>query len=95
MKTAAKAPKKVGSTHGGNLKVGQLRRLIADLPDDVPVMAEIHNDGKRGWILNVHNAELSGAEILENPRVLFLRLSRYCKHDLNPEDCPTCVEFGH
>lgn len=87
--------KKVGSSHGGRLTVGRLRRLMATLPDDTAVIAEIHNDGERGWILNVHGAALSGAEVLDAdpPTVLCLSLSRFCKHGLNPEECEECVDL--
>lgn len=83
----------VGGTHGGELTVGPLRKLIADLPDDTPVLAEVHDDGAHGWILSVEDAELSGATIMRDRRgrsTLHLSLSRICPHGLNPYLCDEC-----
>jgi hypothetical protein len=74
----------VGGTHGGELTVGELRRLIADLPADTRIIGEVHDDGEQGWTLCVHDCELSGATILladpddpdDVPIMLHLSLSR-------------------
>jgi hypothetical protein len=61
---SAKVLKEIGGTHGGGLTVGQLRDFLTGLPDAMPIIGEVHEDGEAGWILDVQDCELSGASLL-------------------------------